>query len=1141
MAMGEEVGDAYISVHADTSPFRRQMALLRKEYAKFAKDSGKLDGALRRNQKVMDRSTNRTNRLGRALDRTGKKGNFLSRRLKSLSGAFRRMDGTVKLVVTLIATAGSMMAALGSAAAGAGVAIAAAGALALAALSPLLGVLAPLVYGIKLVKDSLTDEFGNFTTEKIAGWAPDAARAMEDFSDAVHKIDASALWEHWNDSLATFLDTLGRSLTFDKVAAGIGDAFSMLTDSLTKVLDSSVWTDFVGAVEGPLTAALGNLLAAAGPLLSVLLQFMTAAAPFALILSEQFLLWAENLEKAFAASVASGEFTSFMELATTALGSVLDLLGSLGDALGTVFLAGAPAGIELLDMITGFIDKFNEWANTIEGQTALKQWFEDAVTVMTAVFDLVGDLGAVLGELVTPAVIQDLVEFLGALGGILPVLGDLLAILANAHVLDIFTAAIGAIGDVITPLVDPLSRFFDVFSAELLGIIEGLGPVLGDIGGALGKLFDALTPLLPALATFISNGLAAILPVAVEVIEIVADLLSTFEPFLTKILESEETIDILMGILGAFLAFKAIKGVVGIAQGAMGAMKAGLGTLAGKSGALMNAEKLKNIEIQAESNLLKKNAAQSGKTGGAMAKLKTMASKVGGAFKTAGIWVANMTVKLAAGTVAVAKNVASWVAQKAALVASKAAMLAQKVATVAATAIQWLYNAALTANPLGLIVAAIAAVVAGLVLFFTKTELGKKIWQGFMDAMVVVWDWLKGAFKWLADVAGSIWDGISDAWDAGVQMVQDLLTKLWDFIKEVFGWTPLGLIIENWDAIVGFFSTMWTNIATAFTTGIDTVLGFLSGIFNWFAGLWDTISAFISTVWTNITAAFQVGVDTVLGFLGGIWDWYVNLSVTIAGYVVTAWEAIKSAFKNGIDAVLGFLGGIWKWYTDLRDKVGAVILTAWANIKGKFSEGVTAVLESLGKVWKWYTDLRDKVGAVITTAWSTIKQKFQDGVTAVMDKLKDVWEWFKDLPNDIKGFFSGLATTISQPFKNAFNSVADAWNNTVGKLSWTVPSWVPKLGGSTIQAPKIPKFAAGTIALKPTIGEFGEAGPEALVPLNRPLSQVDPSVRALSAFAQGLGGSGTTIESGAIVVNTPSTNGRVVAESVLDRLVSYSR
>lgn len=76
---------------------------------------------------------------------------------------------------------------------------------------------------------------------------------------------------------------------------------------------------------------------------------------------------------------------------------------------------------------------------------------------------------------------------------------------------------------------------------------------------------------------------------------------------------------------------------------------------------------------------------------------------------------------------------------------------------------------------------------------------------------------------------------------------------------------------------------------------------------------------------------------------------------------------------------------------------------------------------------------------------------------------------------------------------------------------------------------------------------IGEAGAEAVVPLNRPLSQVDPAVRMLSAIAQnkmmasgGVVGTGRTIDVGGITVVTPNSDSRAVATEVVNRLVASS-
>lgn len=81
----------------------------------------------------------------------------------------------------------------------------------------------------------------------------------------------------------------------------------------------------------------------------------------------------------------------------------------------------------------------------------------------------------------------------------------------------------------------------------------------------------------------------------------------------------------------------------------------------------------------------------------------------------------------------------------------------------------------------------------------------------------------------------------------------------------------------------------------------------------------------------------------------------------------------------------------------------------------------------------------------------------------------------------IKGYFS----TLLGFYKSIFNGVATLWNNTVGKLSFKVPGWVPGLGGKGFDVPNIPMLAEGGIVTKPTLALIGERGSEAVIPLSK--------------------------------------------------------
>jgi hypothetical protein len=79
----------------------------------------------------------------------------------------------------------------------------------------------------------------------------------------------------------------------------------------------------------------------------------------------------------------------------------------------------------------------------------------------------------------------------------------------------------------------------------------------------------------------------------------------------------------------------------------------------------------------------------------------------------------------------------------------------------------------------------------------------------------------------------------------------------------------------------------------------------------------------------------------------------------------------------------------------------------------------------------------------------------------------------------------GIADVIFGPFKTAFNAIAKLWNNTIGKLSFTIPSWVPGLGGKGFDVPDIPMLAEGGIVTSAQLAMIGEKGPEAVIPLSK--------------------------------------------------------
>ena len=156
--------------------------------------------------------------------------------------------------------------------------------------------------------------------------------------------------------------------------------------------------------------------------------------------------------------------------------------------------------------------------------------------------------------------------------------------------------------------------------------------------------------------------------------------------------------------------------------------------------------------------------------------------------------------------------------------------------------------------------------------------------------------------------------------------------------------------------------------------------------------------------------------------------------------------------------------------------LGAAVVVAYKKFEG-FRNVVDAVFAAVKaavnfgkKAWEGYVAYVEYVLAIATKVFQFFRN--------------DVWGVIKQIVTGVKSIMGGVVDALIAPFKAAFNGIARAWNNTVGKFSFTVPSWVPGgLGGKGFSMPDIPYLADGGIVTGPTLAMIGEKGPEAVIPL----------------------------------------------------------
>lgn len=264
-----------------------------------------------------------------------------------------------------------------------------------------------------------------------------------------------------------------------------------------------------------------------------------------------------------------------------------------------------------------------------------------------------------------------------------------------------------------------------------------------------------------------------------------------------------------------------------------------------------------------------------------------------------------------------------------------------------AAAAQALFNFVMAANPIVLIVMAIAALVAGLVYFFTQTEMGKKIWQDFCNFIGEVF---KNIGNWLGEVGGNIsafFKGIGDFFVGVWNGITSLFNGIVDFFKQ-WGLTILAVIFWPISLMVGLFFMFKDQIIGFFKSAWDGVVAIWNGVTAFFGLVWDGIVAIFTPVVQFFGAVFQaawIGIQMiwngVVWYYTTLWNGIVAIFSAVAGFFIGVFSAAWNGVKYVFGGVIGFFAGIWNGIVGIFKGVGDAIGGA---ISGAVKWAINSVL-----------------------------------------------------------------------------------------------------------------------------------------------------------------------------------------------------
>ena len=308
-------------------------------------------------------------------------------------------------------------------------------------------------------------------------------------------------------------------------------------------------------------------------------------------------------------------------------------------------------------------------------------------------------------------------------------------------------------------------------------------------------------------------------------------------------------------------------------------------------------------------------------------------------------------------------------------------------------------SATMMANPIAIVIAAIAALVAAFIYLWNTNEEFRQFW-------IRLWNEIK-------EVAVQVWTAVSQ-----------FLVSAWNGIRNT--------AVAVWNGIRDFFSGLWAGIKTLFTTVVTAISTFLVGAWNGIRAtvmaVWNAISAFLGSVWNGIKSVITNVVNGIRTFLQTAWNGIRTIITTVMNairtVISTVWNGIRTIISTVLNGIRGTVNSVWN---GIRNRISSVVNGIKNTVSGAFNAMWSGIRSTISGI---YNTIRDGLG---------------NAVNYITGLASAGWRWGADI---INGIVNGIRSCIGA----VANAVTDVANTIRSHLHFSVPdegpltdfeSWMP--------------------------------------------------------------------------------------------------